>query len=158
MQDFSPKYTDQKTGMLPSTYDSTFNPQHEVIFYKIHFAVDCVIVLSSNSCSETFMMMKISLKSHCHPKSFAGTQKFPTVQDSTLQTKHNLTLFRDIIKNNSAVKLPGYIMKKTRNARRSNSNFSGFVHVQCRIESCRNSFFFAKTIWDSFKLDQSIIN
>ena len=50
-----------------------------------------------------------------------------------------LALFRDIVKNNSALKLPSYIMKTTRNTRQSNSNFSSFVHMQCRTESYRNS-------------------
>ena len=67
-----------------------------------------------------------------------------------------LTLFRDIVKNNSAVNLPSYIMKKTRNTRLNNTDFSSFVHMQCRTESYRNGFF-ARTIRDSFKLDQVLV-
>ena len=59
-----------------------------------------------------------------------------------------LALFRDIGQNNSAVKLPCYIMKRTRNTRQNNTDFSSFVHMQCRTESYRNSFF-ARTIRDS---------
>eukprot|EP00112_Aurelia_sp_Birch-Aquarium-sp1_P007152 Seg1780.1 transcript_id=Seg1780.1/GoldUCD/mRNA.D3Y31 product="hypothetical protein" protein_id=Seg1780.1/GoldUCD/D3Y31 len=36
--DFSPKYTDQTAGMLPSTYDETFNPQHESYDNRTLFA------------------------------------------------------------------------------------------------------------------------
>ena len=52
-----------------------------------------------------------------------------------------LAIFMGIVNNNSAVKLPCYIMKGTRNTRQSNTNFSSFVHMQCRTESYRNSFF-----------------
>ena len=33
-----------------------------------------------------------------------------------------MTLFKDIVKNDSAVKLPSYVMKKTRNARQNNTD------------------------------------
>ena len=44
-------------------------------------------------------------------------------------------LFRDIVQNNSAVKVPCYIMKRTRNTRLNNTGFSSFIHMQCRTES-----------------------
>ncbi len=79
----------------------------------------------------------------------------PSLKDRREQAR--LTLFRDIVKNDSAVKLPSYVMKKTRNTRQNNTDFSSFVHMQCRTESYKNSFF-ARTIRDSFNLDLSNFN
>ena len=79
----------------------------------------------------------------------------PSMKERREQVR--LTLFRDIVKNDSAVKLSRYILKKTKNTRQNESDFSSFVHMKCRTESYRNSFF-ASTIRDSFKLGHRFSN
>ena len=44
-----------------------------------------------------------------------------------------LALFRDTVQNNSAAKLPCYIMKRMTNTRQSNTDFPSFVHTVCNV-------------------------
>ena len=53
----------------------------------------------------------------------------------------SLALFRNIAQNDSAVKLPSYVMKKTRNTRQNNTDFARFVYMQCSTESYKKRFF-----------------
>ncbi|XP_065051965.1 uncharacterized protein LOC135681423 [Rhopilema esculentum] len=70
-----------------------------------------------------------------------------------------LALFRDIVQNNSAIKLPSYIVKRTRNTRHNNTDFSSFNTDICNVGLNHiEIIFFARTIRDSFKLEQSFSN
>ena len=75
----------------------------------------------------------------------------PTLQDRRKQAR--LKLFKKIINNTSAVKVPSYVLRNTASAtaRQCSNNSQTFIPLLCKTEQYKNSFF-SRTIkdWDAY--------